>query len=62
VRSFIAGLLGLLVPGSGHAYAGRRRAALVFILPVIVLVVAWVILFVLSGRTSLIGMERVIRS
>jgi LCP family protein required for cell wall assembly len=55
VRSFIAGLLGLLVPGAGHAYAGRRRAALVFILPVIVLVVAWVILFVLSGRTSLIG-------
>jgi LCP family protein required for cell wall assembly len=55
VRSFFAGLFGLLVPGAGHAYAGRRRAALLFLLPVIALAGVWVILFLLSGRTSLIG-------
>jgi LCP family protein required for cell wall assembly len=55
VRSFLAGLFGLLVPGAGHAYTGRRRAALLFLLPVIALAGAWVILFLLSGRTSLIG-------
>lgn len=55
MRSIWAGLLGLIVPGVGHAYIGRRRLALLFVIPVIALAAAWLILFLLSGRTSLIG-------
>jgi LCP family protein required for cell wall assembly len=39
-RSAAAGLLSLLVPGAGHAIVGRRVAALVFLVPVALLVVA----------------------
>jgi LCP family protein required for cell wall assembly len=39
-RSAAAGLLSLLVPGAGHAIIGRRIAALVFLVPVALLVVA----------------------
>ena len=38
-RSAAAGLLSLLVPGAGHAIIGRRSTALVFLLPVALLVV-----------------------
>ena len=55
MQSIIAGLLGLIVPGAGHAFVGRRRLALVFALPVIGLVAVWVILYLLSGRTSMLG-------
>jgi len=55
VRSISAGLLGLIVPGAGHALLGRRHAALLFAVPVLLLVAAWVILYLLSGRTSLLG-------
>lgn len=55
MRSFFAGLLGLVVPGVGHAYIGRRRLALLFVLPLVATFLAWVIAFLLSGRTSLIG-------
>ena len=55
MRSIFAGLLGLIVPGAGHAFVGRRRLALLFAIPVVALAVAWLILFLLSGRTSLIG-------
>ena len=55
MRSISAGLLGLIVPGVGHAYIGRRRLALLFTIPVIVLAAAWLVAFLLSGRTSLIG-------
>ncbi|MBI2777961.1 MAG: LCP family protein [Chloroflexi bacterium] len=55
MRSIVAGLLGLVVPGVGHAYIGRRRLALLFAVPVVLLAAAWVLLFLLSGRTSLIG-------
>ncbi len=39
-RSAAAGLLSLLLPGAGHAIVGRRVAALVFLVPVALLVVA----------------------
>ena len=55
MRSFVAGLLGLIVPGVGHAYIGRRRLALLFAIPLLAVATLWVILFLLSGRTSLIG-------
>jgi LCP family protein required for cell wall assembly len=55
VRPIIAGLLGMIMPGAGHALVGRRRLALLFGVPVLVLAAAWVILYLLSGRTSLLG-------
>lgn len=55
MRSFLTGFLGLLVPGAGHAFMGRRRLALLFAIPVVGLGGAWVILYLLSGRTSLLG-------
>jgi LCP family protein required for cell wall assembly len=33
VRFGVAGLLGFIVPGAGHLFVGRRRDALVFLLP-----------------------------
>ena len=39
-RFAAAGLLSLLVPGAGHAVVGRRVAALVFLIPVVLLAVA----------------------
>lgn len=55
MRPFLAGLLGLIVPGAGHAIVGRRLLALLFLVPVLALAAAWVILYLLSGRTSLLG-------
>ena len=55
MRSIWAGLLGLVVPGVGHAYIGRRHLALLFLSPVIALAAVWLVLFLVSGRTSLIG-------
>ena len=37
MRPAMAGLLGLLIPGAGHALVGRRRAALVFVAPLVAL-------------------------
>jgi LCP family protein required for cell wall assembly len=54
VRFTIAGLLGLLVPGAGHAYLGRRRQALIFLAPVIVLLLIVAIVYVLGGFTALL--------
>ena len=53
MRSILAGILGLIVPGAGHAVVGRRRLALVFAVPVIALLAVWVILYLLSGHTLL---------
>ena len=55
MRSILAGLLGLIVPGAGHALVGRRRLALLFVVPVIALALGWLVLYLLSGRTSLLG-------
>jgi len=53
VRSIIAGVLGLIVPGAGHAVIGRRRLALLFVAPVVALLAVWLILYLLSGHTLL---------
>jgi len=45
----------MIVPGAGHALVGRRRLALLFAVPVLALGAAWVVLYMLSGRTSLLG-------
>jgi hypothetical protein len=50
MRSALAGLLGLLVPGAGHAFLGRRRAALVFAPPVVALFAGLLILFIQGGE------------
>jgi LCP family protein required for cell wall assembly len=55
MRPFLAGFLGLVLPGTGHAVVGRRRMALVFAIPVVLLAAGWVIAYLLSGRTSLLG-------
>jgi LCP family protein required for cell wall assembly len=44
VRTLLAALAALVVPGAGHLVVGRRRAALVFALPVLGLLVGAVIL------------------
>ncbi len=53
MRSALAGLLGLLVPGAGHALLGRRRAALLFAAPFVVLLGVPAILFVQGGLVGL---------
>ncbi len=55
MRPFLAGLLGLVLPGAGHAVVGRRRMALLFAIPVVLLVAGWVVAYLLSGRTSILG-------
>jgi LCP family protein required for cell wall assembly len=42
VRFGVAGLLGFIVPGAGHLFVGRRRDALVFLLPTAAIVGALV--------------------
>jgi LCP family protein required for cell wall assembly len=54
VRFTIAGLLGLLVPGAGHAYLGRRRAALIFLAPILVILLLLAIVYLLGGFTGLL--------
>src|SRR6185295_13288920 len=39
-RAAIAGFLGLIVPGLGHALVGRRRGMLLFIVPMVLLAAA----------------------
>jgi LCP family protein required for cell wall assembly len=56
VRLGIAGLLGLVVPGSGHLFAGRRRDALVFLLPTAAMV-GWLVGIALAvGPTGILAL------
>jgi LCP family protein required for cell wall assembly len=55
VRSLLAGLLGLGLPGAGHFLAGRRVAAVVFVAPVVVLVGAVLGLLLGGGVTGLLA-------
>ena len=55
MRFAAAGLLGLVVPGAGHALLGRRRAAVLFFLPVLVLAGAAAALFLTGGVTGLLA-------
>ncbi|HEX5591349.1 MAG TPA: LCP family protein, partial [Candidatus Limnocylindrales bacterium] len=42
MRFGVAGVLGLVVPGAGHLFVGRRRAALVFLIPTFA-VIGWLV-------------------
>ena len=52
-RFAIAGFIGLLLPGLGHALVGRRREALVFLVPILFLVVAVMGAYAGGGFTAL---------
>src|SRR5690349_12412545 len=54
-RSAVAGFLGLLVPGLGHAILGRRRAAVIFLTPLILLTAAALGAYAGGGITALIA-------
>lgn len=54
-RHAIAGLLELLVPGTGHAVLGRRYASLVFLMPVALLAVALLALYAGGGFTAVLA-------
>lgn len=49
----LAAFLSFLFPGLGQAYAGNRRLAALFALPVAILVLAVLLLFALSGSQAL---------
>ncbi|HXI46677.1 MAG TPA: DUF6677 family protein [Candidatus Acidoferrales bacterium] len=55
MRVALAGLLGLLVPGAGHAFLGRRRTALVFFLPILALVGLGVALYAAGGLSGVLA-------
>lgn len=54
-RMAVAGLLELVIPGAGHLLLGRRRAALLFFLPVAVLAVGLAALYVQGGFTAILA-------
>ncbi len=54
-RFAVAGLLGLLVPGAGHALVGRRVAALSFLVPVVLLVVGVLGYYAGGGLTAVLA-------
>ena len=55
MRSALAGLLGLLVPGAGHALLGRRRAAAIFVAPLVAMLAIGLVLFVQGGLTAILA-------
>jgi LCP family protein required for cell wall assembly len=54
-RIAVAGFLGLLVPGAGHVLVGRRRAAVVFLVPWILLVAAVLGMYAGGGFTAILA-------
>ena len=54
-RLAVAGVLDLLVPGTGHALIGRRRSALVFFAPVALLGLGLLALYLGGGITALLA-------
>jgi LCP family protein required for cell wall assembly len=54
-RFALAGFLGLLLPGLGHALVGRRRAAAIFLTPPILLVAAALGTYAGGGLTALLA-------
>ncbi len=55
MRSALAGLLGLLVPGAGHALLGRRRAAAIFVAPIVIILAIGLLLFLQGGFTAIVA-------
>lgn len=54
-RSAVAGFLGLLVPGLGHAVVGRYRTAAIFLTPLILLAAAVAGTYAGGGLTALLA-------
>ncbi|HZM72652.1 MAG TPA: LCP family protein [Candidatus Polarisedimenticolia bacterium] len=54
MRFIVAGLLGLLVPGTGHLYIGRRRIGALFLLPVLVVLLAVLAVYADRGVNGLL--------
>ena len=54
-RSAVAGIIGLLLPGLGHAIVGRRRDALLFIVPIVLLGLAILGAYAGGGATALLA-------
>ena len=54
-RLAVAGLLGLILPGAGHAIVGRRYAALLFLLPVAYLAIALLGTYAGGGFTAILA-------
>jgi LCP family protein required for cell wall assembly len=55
MRFVAAGLLGLVVPGAGHAFLGRRRAAIVFAVPFLAVVGAVLAMYASGGAIGLLA-------
>jgi len=55
VRTALAGLLGLILPGAGHALVGRRRAAALFFSPVVLVVGLFAALYVNGGYVAVLA-------
>jgi LCP family protein required for cell wall assembly len=54
-RTALAGILGLLLPGLGHALLGRRRATLVFLAPVLALIACLAVLYASGGFPAILA-------
>ena len=54
-RLAVAGFLGLVVPGAGHLLVGRRRAAALFLVPVVLLLVGLVGMYAGGGFTAILA-------
>jgi LCP family protein required for cell wall assembly len=54
-RAAVAGFLGLLVPGAGHAVIGRRRTMLLFLVPVVLLTSAVLGYYAGGGLTAVLA-------
>jgi LCP family protein required for cell wall assembly len=55
MRSTMAGLLGLILPGAGQAYLGRRRAALLFFVPTAIFIGLVLVLYAGDGGIGLLA-------
>ncbi len=55
MRAALAGLLGLIVPGAGHLYLGRRRPAALFVAPVLLLLLGLAFILVTRGPVGLLA-------
>lgn len=53
----VAAILSFVFPGLGHLYLGRRRTALIFALPVVVLTLALVVYVLASGGITRAGLK-----
>ena len=54
-RAALAAFLGILIPGAGHALIGRRRAMLLFLVPVVLLTAAALGYYAGGGWTALLA-------